>query len=143
MFCAHDSKLDYPRSQDRLHRRRACRRPVGLRVHELGFPLPGLKDVFHADRWDYPFYNKPCYGDVELRSFTVWFKNDLLDHWEGDEQPDRQPFQKADSGKEAIQGEENTEVADKPAEAADSTANEPATPTNMGEDTPTAPGKEE
>lgn len=54
---------------------------------------PTLQDVFHADRWDYPYYNKPGYGEAEARHFTVWFENDLLVRWGGDEQPDYQPFQ--------------------------------------------------
>ncbi|WP_397476017.1 outer membrane protein assembly factor BamE [Pusillimonas sp.] len=54
---------------------------------------PTLQDIFHANRWDYPYYNKPGYGDPEARHFTVWFENDLLVRWEGDEQPSYQPFQ--------------------------------------------------
>lgn len=64
---------------------------------------PTLEDAFHADRWDYPYYNQPGYGKDELRRFTVWFQDDRLARWEGDKQPDRQPFQKIDSGKEAVQ----------------------------------------
>lgn len=54
---------------------------------------PTLQDVFHAGRWDYPYYNKPGYGDAQERRFTVWFENDQLVRWEGDEQPNYQPFQ--------------------------------------------------
>jgi outer membrane protein assembly factor BamE len=79
---------------------------VGMTREQVRFILgtPTLQDVFHAERWDYTFYNQPGYGDNELRKFTVWFDNDLLTRWSGDEQPDRQPFQKADSGKEAVSG---------------------------------------
>ena len=59
---------------------------------------PTLQDIFHADRWDYPYYNKPGYGDAEARHFTVWFENDLLVRWEGDEQPSYQPFQVPEDG---------------------------------------------
>jgi len=59
---------------------------------------PTLQDIFHASRWDYPYYNKPGYGKEEERRFTVWFENDVLTRWDGDQQPDRQPFQKADTG---------------------------------------------
>ncbi|MCQ9617010.1 outer membrane protein assembly factor BamE [Paenalcaligenes niemegkensis] len=59
---------------------------------------PTLQDIFHTDRWEYPYYNKPGYGDEELRLFTVWFEGDTLVRWEGSEQPERQPFQKADTG---------------------------------------------
>lgn len=57
---------------------------------------PTLQDVFHSNRWDYPYYNKPGYSEAEERRFTVWFENDQLIRWEGDEQPDYQPFQTPD-----------------------------------------------
>lgn len=62
---------------------------------------PTLQNVFRSDRWDYPYYNKPGYGDPKQRTFTVWFDGDTLTRWEGDEQPDQQPFQKARSGASA------------------------------------------
>lgn len=76
----------------------------GMTRDQVRFLLgtPTLQDVFHSDRWDYPFYNQPGYGDKELRKFTVFFQNDLLSHWQGDDQPDRQPFEKTDSGKQDI-----------------------------------------
>uniref|UniRef100_A0A914YD57 Lipoprotein SmpA/OmlA domain-containing protein n=1 Tax=Panagrolaimus superbus TaxID=310955 RepID=A0A914YD57_9BILA len=58
-----------------------------------------LAGHFHADRWDYPYLNKPGYGKSEQRTFTVWFEGDTLVRWEGDEQPDRQPFERSDTGK--------------------------------------------
>lgn len=66
---------------------------------------PTLQDIFHSDRWDYPFYNNPGYGDDEQRRFTVWFDGDSLARWAGDEQPDRQPFEKADTGMTARKGD--------------------------------------
>src|SRR5690606_31875217 len=78
---------------------------TGMTRAQVRFILgsPRQQDMFHAERWDYPCYRQPGYGQDELRKFTVWFENDRLVRWSGDEQPDRQPFQKADSGKEAIQ----------------------------------------
>ncbi|HUH40383.1 MAG TPA: outer membrane protein assembly factor BamE [Castellaniella sp.] len=77
---------------------------VGMTRDQVRFILgsPTLQDALHANRWDYPYYNQPGYGKDELRHFTVWFENDQLTRWAGDPQPDRQPFQKADTGKEAI-----------------------------------------
>jgi len=77
---------------------------VGMTRDQVRFILgtPTLQDAFHSDRWDYPFYNQPGYGKDELRKFTVWFQDDKLVRWAGDKQPDRQPFQKIDSGREAI-----------------------------------------
>ena len=54
---------------------------------------PTLTSVLHADRWDYPYYFKPGYGDAQERKFTVWFENDRLVRWEGDKQPELQPYQ--------------------------------------------------
>lgn len=59
---------------------------------------PTLQNVFRDDRWDYPYYNKSGSGKTQQRQFTVWFDGDTLIRWSGDEQPDRQPFEKADTG---------------------------------------------
>lgn len=107
---------------------------VGMARDQVRFILgtPALQDIFHADRWDYPFYNQPGYGADELRKFTVWFDQDQLTRWAGDEQPDRQPFQKADSGKEAI-----GTASDKDASTSDAATSAPA------EQDTTLPAKEE
>lgn len=62
---------------------------------------PTLQNVFRDNRWDYPYYNKPGYGEIEQRIFTVWFDGDFLTHWDGDNQPNRQPFEKSDTGADA------------------------------------------
>ena len=86
---------------------------TGMTRDQVRFILgtPTLQDIFHAARWDYPYYNQPGYGDDELRKFTVWFDNDTLTRWSGDEQPDRQPFQRADSGKSSIQPDDTARDA--------------------------------
>lgn len=72
----------------------------GMSREQVRFLLgtPTLQDIFRSDRWDYPYYHKPGYGDAEQRRFSVWFEGDYLVRWEGDAQPDRQPFQKTDTG---------------------------------------------
>ncbi|GAB2912034.1 hypothetical protein GCM10027278_35960 [Paralcaligenes ginsengisoli] len=72
----------------------------GMTRDQVRFILgtPTLQDIFRSNRWDYPYLNKPGYGKEQERKFTVWFTGDTLDHWEGDKQPDRQPFQKTDTG---------------------------------------------
>jgi outer membrane protein assembly factor BamE len=69
----------------------------GMTRDQVRFALgsPTLTPIFHEDRWEYPYYLKPGYGDIQERRFTVYFENDLLVRWEGDEQPLVQPFQKA------------------------------------------------
>ena len=67
----------------------------GMSCEQVRFALgsPTLTSVLHADRWDYPYYFKPGYGDAQERKFTVWFENDRLVRWEGDKQPELQPYQ--------------------------------------------------
>ena len=51
----------------------------------LGTPL--IASVFRENRWDYT-YEFRRNGRVEThRQFTVFFKDDLLARWEGDEMP--------------------------------------------------------
>ena len=78
-----------------------ARLQAGMTREQVRYLLgsPTLQDIFHADRWDYPYLNKPGYGKPEQRTFTVWFEGDTLVRWEGDEQPDRQPFERSDTGK--------------------------------------------
>lgn len=72
----------------------------GMTREQVRFVLgtPTLQDIFHTNRWDYPYYQKPGYGDAQERKFTVWFENDQLARWSGDAQPDRQPFERTDTG---------------------------------------------
>lgn len=51
----------------------------------LGTPM--LMDPFHADRWDYPYQFVRLGQTLERRQFTVYFVNDKLARWEGDEMP--------------------------------------------------------
>ncbi len=57
----------------------------------LGSPHPHQRAALRP--LGLPYYFKPGYGDVEERKFTVWFQNDQLARWSGDEQPELQPFQ--------------------------------------------------
>lgn len=73
---------------------------TGMSREQVRFALgsPMLTSVLHADRWDYPYYYKPGYGDARERKFTVWFENDRLVRWSGDQQPTLQPYQLDDDG---------------------------------------------
>jgi outer membrane protein assembly factor BamE len=51
----------------------------------LGTPL--LVTVFRDDRWDYSYLFKRQGRVVEQRNFTVYFVDDKLARWEGDEAP--------------------------------------------------------
>ncbi len=87
----------------------------GMTPNQVRFVLgsPTLNDVLHADRWDYIYYYRSGNGTSQERKFTVWFKNDVLDHWDGDPQPDKQPYQlNKQQAQEAIQRAK--EYADEP-----------------------------
>ncbi|MCC6869236.1 MAG: outer membrane protein assembly factor BamE [Burkholderiales bacterium] len=51
----------------------------------LGTPL--ITSVFRDDRWDYVYQFQRGGRMREHRQFTVYFKDDLLARWEGDEMP--------------------------------------------------------
>lgn len=72
----------------------------GMSREQVRFLLgtPTLQDIFRSDRWDYPYYSKPGYGEPEQRRFSVWFDGDSLVRWQGDSQPERQPYQRTDTG---------------------------------------------
>jgi outer membrane protein assembly factor BamE len=78
----------------------------GMTREQVRFALgsPTLSSVLHANRWDYPYFFKPGYGHPSERKFTVFFQNDLLVRWEGDAQPELQPFQvvEQDATKSAV-----------------------------------------
>jgi outer membrane protein assembly factor BamE len=51
----------------------------------LGTPL--LTDPFHANRWDYPYEFTRQGRTLEHRQLTLYFVDDKLARWEGDEAP--------------------------------------------------------
>jgi outer membrane protein assembly factor BamE len=51
----------------------------------LGTPL--VADAFHANRWDYPYEFRRQGKTLEQRQFTVYFVDDKVARWEGDEMP--------------------------------------------------------
>ncbi len=51
----------------------------------LGTPL--LVTVFRDDRWDYSYLFNRQGRTVEQRNFTVYFVDDKVARWEGDEAP--------------------------------------------------------
>lgn len=56
----------------------------------LGTPL--LASVFHADRWDYVFTLKRQNAAPQSLKLTVFFKNDVLERFEGDAMPSESEF---------------------------------------------------
>lgn len=56
----------------------------------LGTPL--LTSLFHADRWDYVFSLKRQGVESQSYKYTVYFKGDLLERFEGDSMPSEADF---------------------------------------------------
>lgn len=56
----------------------------------LGTPL--LASLFHADRWDYVFTLKRQGVDPRAFKYTVFFKGDQLERFEGDTMPSETDF---------------------------------------------------
>lgn len=69
----------------------------GMTREQVRFALgtPTLTSVLHSNRWDYPYYFRAGNGDVQERVLTVFFDNNQLARWKGNEQPELQPFQLA------------------------------------------------
>jgi len=110
----------------------------GMSREQVRFALgsPMLTSVLHADRWDYPYFYKPGYGKPRERKFTVWFENDRLARWQGDEQPTLQPYQLDEEGNPI-------EIAPAPQAAPAAPADEPqAAPAETPEAQPIAPQAE-
>lgn len=56
----------------------------------LGTPL--LTDLFHADRWDYPFRLQRGNGEVISSRVTVYFRDNLLERIEGGDLPNEADY---------------------------------------------------
>lgn len=105
----------------------------------MGTPI--LQDIFHADRWDYLYFNKPGYGAEQERKFTVWFQGDNLDRWEGDEQPDHQPFQKADPSARKASAQTDKDADQTKSSTPAKSSRIEIRPVNPGASSPTTPDR--
>jgi outer membrane protein assembly factor BamE len=56
----------------------------------LGTPL--LADVFHADRWDYPFYLARGNGELTTAKVTVYFKDNKVEKFDGGNLPTEKDY---------------------------------------------------
>ena len=56
----------------------------------LGTPL--LMDVFHKDRWDYPFYLARGDGELTSARVTVYFKDDKVERFDGGNLPTEKEY---------------------------------------------------
>jgi len=67
-------RVDIPQGRPLTPEQVAQVRP-GLSQQEVAALLgePPLVDLFHADRWDYPYYLRAANGEQTRRSLTVFF----------------------------------------------------------------------
>jgi outer membrane protein assembly factor BamE len=63
----------------------------------LGTPL--LTDVFHADRWDYPFYLARGNGELTSSRVTIYFKDDKVERFDGGNLPTEREYIERIAGK--------------------------------------------
>ncbi|MEO5659699.1 MAG: outer membrane protein assembly factor BamE [Polaromonas sp.] len=66
----------------------------------LGTPL--MASLFHADRWDYVFTLNRQGVEPQSYKYTVFFKNDQLERFEGDTMPTEAQFISTLSSKRAL-----------------------------------------
>ena len=67
---------------------------VGQTREQVRFLLgtPMLMDMFHADRWDYPFYLARGNGELTTSRVTVYFKDDVVERFEGGNLPTEREY---------------------------------------------------
>jgi len=97
----------------------------------LGTPL--LTDIFHADRWDYPFRLQKGNGEITSSRVTVFFKDNRLDHFEGGDLPTEKDYLARLAGNEPVK------KALRPEEPAVPASRVPPSPAKDPRDPATAP----
>ena len=70
----------------------------------LGTPL--LTDVFHADRWDYPFYLARGNGELTSARVSVFFKENAVERFEGGNLPTEKEYIARIAGPAKIQAKD-------------------------------------
>jgi len=96
----------------------------------LGTPL--LMDMFHADRWDFPFYLARGNGELTTSRVTVFFKDDVVERFEGGNLPTEREYiaRIAGPSKTVVKDAKKAEAAATSRPVEPSTAATPATSTN-------------
>jgi outer membrane protein assembly factor BamE len=78
-----------------------------------------LTDMFHEDRWDYPFRMLKPNGDVITSRVTVFFKSNLVSKFEGGNLPNEKEYlalitnAKLDKRNETVEGTEKSKKGGK------------------------------
>lgn len=74
---------------------------IGMTTDQVRFVLgtPMLSDIFHADRWHYPFRIQKGNGEVTVSNVAVYFKDGRLERFEGGDLPTEQDYLARIAGK--------------------------------------------
>jgi outer membrane protein assembly factor BamE len=66
----------------------------GMTREQVRFVLgsPPVTDIFHADRWDYPYTMQKRGGEIERRNYTVLFEANRVKSFGGDPLPSEKEF---------------------------------------------------
>ena len=96
----------------------------------LGTPL--LTDMFHADRWDFPFYLARGNGELTTSRVTIFFKDDVVERFEGGNLPTEREYiaRIAGPAKNVVKEAKKAEAATAARPVEPSTAATPATSSN-------------
>lgn len=67
---------------------------VGMTPEQVRFVLgtPLIMDVFHAERWDYPFRLQKGNGQITSSHVVVFFENNRVARFEGGDLPDEKDY---------------------------------------------------
>lgn len=96
----------------------------------LGTPL--LTDMFHANRWDFPFYLARGNGELTTSRVTVFFKDDVVERFEGGNLPTEREYidRIAGPAKNVVKEAKKAEAASAARPVEPATSATPATSTN-------------
>jgi len=83
----------------------------GMTRDQVRFVLgtPPLTDIFHTDRWDYPYTMQRRSGQIERRNFTVLFEENRVKSFGGDPLPSDKDFHQMVGSASTWQGSSTTD----------------------------------
>jgi len=69
---------------------------VGMTPEQVRFVLgtPLVSDIFHGERWDYPFRMRKGDGQITTSHVSVLFKDGRVERFEGGDLPDEKDYLK-------------------------------------------------
>ena len=96
----------------------------------LGTPM--LMDMFHANRWDFPFYLARGNGELTTSRVTIYFKDDVVERFEGGNLPTEREYiaRLAGPARNVVKEAKKAEKAAATRPVEPSTAASPATSSN-------------